>query len=416
MKTLGIILLALLFHVAMPAQTVEELYRNRQYFDMKDALEKKLSPTENALFYEAVVANRFNDPERSISLLRKFLKRESGAGEMEREAYELLAENYVQTFQYGKAADAYRGLLAKFANSLDLATKTSDANLAGLWGALRDAPAQKISLGGEAVVQGTRDKARLLNIPVEAAGRKMDFIFDTGAGLSTMTVSTARKLGLKIIESDVSVGSSTDIDVRSKLAVAPELKIGNLIARNVVFLVMEDKTLFVPPIDYQINAIIGFPVIKAIGRVTISKNDEIRFSSTKSNVRSEPNMLLEGLKPLVAASYNNKRVIFAFDTGATGTTFYPLFYTASSDSARAAAVDHTLRSGGAGGIQASGGYKMKDIELVIGGKTALFPVAEVLKDGASERTKYYYGNLGQDLIKQYDRMTLDFISMRLTFE
>lgn len=59
---------------------------------------------------------------------------------------------------------------------------------------------------------------------------------------------------------------------------------------------------------------------------------------------------------------------------------------------------------------------MKDVEIVIGGKTARFPVAEVLKDAANERTKNFYGNFGQDLIKQYDKMTLDFRSMRLTFE
>lgn len=355
MKILGIILFALLFYVAAPAQTLEELYKAKQYFDLQDAVNQQTQASANYLFYKAVVANSFNDPKRSTELLLKFLKKDRAAGRTAREAYELLADNYVKTHQYVKAADTYKMLLEKFADSLESAARESYANLGGLWGALRHEPAQTVSMKGETVIQGTRDKARLLNIAVEASGQKMDFIFDTGAGLSTMTVSTAQKLGLKIIESDVSVGSSTDINVKSKLAVAPEVRIGNIVVRNVVFLVMEDKTLYVAPISYQINAIIGFPVIKGLGRVTIGRNDELRFSTSKDATKAGPNMALEGLKPLVAASYNNKRVIFAFDTGATRTTFYPSFYSGSSEPARAAATEYTLRSGGAGGIQMNAG-------------------------------------------------------------
>jgi predicted aspartyl protease len=322
----------------------------------------------------------------------------------------------MRTYHYGKAADTYRLLLKKFETVLTPAERISYNNLAGLWGTLGNVGPQTVSIKGETVIQGTRDAAQLLNIPIELSGQKMDFIFDTGAGISTMTVSTAKKLGLQILEADVSVGSSTDISVKSKLAVAPELKIGDITARNVVFLVMEDKTLYVAPIKYQISAILGFPLIKSLRRVTLTRDNKVKINGPEGNRKEEPNMLLEGLKPLVAANYNNKRVIFALDTGANRTTFYPLLYSGSSESARAAAVSKTIRSGGAGGVQEVLGYKMKDVELSIGGKTAKFPEAEVLSDDKNERTAYYYGNLGQDLIKQYEKMTLDFVSMRLIFE
>lgn len=41
------------------------------------------------------------------------------------------------------------------------------------------------------------------------------------------------------------------------------------------------------------------------------------------------------------------------------------------------------------------GYKMKNIELSIGGKVARFPEIEVISEKTSERSRYFYGNMGQ---------------------
>jgi hypothetical protein len=86
---------------------------------------------------------------------------------------------------------------------------------------------------------------------------------------------------------------------------------------------------------------------------------------------------------------------FTFDTGATRTTFYGMFYEAASEAERAAAVMKTIRSRGAGGMREAPGYKMKNIELSIGGKVARFPEIEVISEKTSERSRYFYGNMGQ---------------------
>ena len=62
------------------------------------------------------------------------------------------------------------------------------------------------------------------------------------------------------------------------------------------------------------------------------------------------------------------------------------------------------------------GYKMKNVEMSVGGKTARFPEIEVISEKTSERSRYFYGNIGQDVIKQHEKMTLDFTAMRITFE
>jgi predicted aspartyl protease len=395
----------------------EQLYKNRQYFDLRDAVEKSAKPLPpDYLFYRAAVANRFNDPKGSISFLDKFLKLRIGDDQRMQDAYELLADNYVKTFQYGKAAATYKFLEQKYKTPLSDESEAAYANLAGLWGALQGTPPQTISVEKDTVIQGKRDKARLLNIPVELSGQKMDFVFDTGANLSTMTVSTAGKLGLKVIEADVTIGSSTANKVKSKLAVVREMRIGGIVARNVVFLVLEDEALYFPQADYRISAIVGFPVIQGFGKLTLSKDDRVAVAAKRGKSLLEPNMLLEGLLPVIAAEHNGKRMAFSFDTGATRTTFYSMFYEAASVTERAAAEPKTIRSGGAGGMTETPGYKMKNVEMSVGGKMTRFPEIEVISEKTSERSRYFYGNIGQDVIKQHEQMTLDFIAMRITFE
>lgn len=405
-----------LFVFAKETPQLDALYQKRQYFELRDELAKlKTDKSPEVLFYRGVIANKFNQPEKSIEYLQKFLKK-GGESKNLRGAYELLADNYAKTYEYGKAADAYKILVDRFGGKVTDAELKGYENMFGLWNALASSSRQSVSVIKDTGVKGSRDKARLLNIPVEAAGQKLNFVFDTGANLSTMTVSTAEKLGLRIIESDVSVGSSTDKNVKSKLAVAPELKIGDVLVKNAVFLVLEDKALYFQPIDYQINAIIGFPIIKSLGRVTLTRDDKIFVAAKNEKTKAEPNMLLEGLLPLVAGNYKGKRMLFSFDTGATVSNFYHAFYEAEKETILKQSAPEKVRFGGAGGFQEVTAHKLKDLELEIGGKTARFPVITVVTENVNNRSRYYYGNLGQDLIKQFERMTLDFDAMRIVFE
>ncbi len=143
------------------------------------------------------------------------------------------------------------------------AEKLNDVeNSFNLWNALRAVAPQTVMIESDTRLVGTRDKAGLLNVLIELNHQNASFVFDTGANLSTVTASTANRLKLQILETSVSVGSSTDNKVNSKLAVGAILKIGRVVLRNAVFLVLEDQTLFFPQIDYQISGIIGLSIIK----------------------------------------------------------------------------------------------------------------------------------------------------------
>lgn len=400
---------------AFAQASLESLYQNRQYFDLRDELakyEKGASP--ELLFYRGTAANRFNRLTQSIELLQKYLASRDAKNPVE--AYETLADSYAKNYEYGKSADVYRVLLERFKDRLTAEKREDFENSFGLWNAIRDAAPQKVALDGDLQIQGTRDKANLLNLPVQINEQKMKFVFDTGANLSVVTASTAQKLGLKTVEAAVSVGSSTDAKVKSKLAVAPVLKIGNSTLQNVVFLVLEDRELFFPKVNYQINGIIGFPVMEAFGNVTITHKDEISVKAKPARSNVEPNLCLDGFSLLTAAYFNNRRLTFAFDTGAVTSTFYPPFFKAERQRILKTAKLQKMKIGGAGGAKEVDAYNFENLDLTIAGKTARIARAKIITEPVNDESKYFYGNLGQDLIKQFARMTLDFKSMQIIFE
>jgi hypothetical protein len=348
--------------------------------------------------------------------LQKYLKKTASQSSHVADAYEILADNYSKVFQYGKSADAYKFLLENYRGKFDKERIEGYENVFGLWNALRQVAPQTISFNGDSKIQGTRDVARLLNIPVQIGGTKQDFVFDTGAGLSTINVSTANKLGLKIIEADISVGSSTDINVKSKLAVVPEMKIGNAIIRNAVFLVLEDKDLYFPKVNYQIHGIIGFPVIQSLGKISIAKNNEVSIFAKSEKINDQPNLSLQGQTPIVAGFHHHNRLTFVFDTGAVATDFYPPFFKANEAEITKNLTPQKTKVGGAGGFKEMLAYRLPEVEIAIGGKTVKLTNSRVLSERTNENSRYFYGNIGQDLIKQFEKMTIDFRLMQISFE
>lgn len=398
---------------------LETLYKNHQFFILRDEMKKTAGDASpQTLFYRGAVAGKFNRPLDSIALLEEFLKTttESTDAKLTVEAYRLLADDYINLYQYARAAAASKTLLDEFKTQLDADKLEEAENNYKLFGAIADVPPQTISFEGDTRILATRDAANLLNVPVEINAQKINFVFDTGANISTITVSTAKRMNLKIVEADFDVGTSTDKRVKSKLAVAPALKIGNVTIHNPVFLVFEDAALAFPEANYQINGVIGFPVIEAMRQITITKSDVMMIPAQTVKRQTAQNVFLEGLLPVIEANCNNRRMIFELDTGAVTSTLNTPFYESQKAQILKTYKPQKLGVGGAGGIKRVDSYKLKNVSLLIAGKTARFPRIDLLPEVINEEKRWLYGTLGQDLIKQFARMTLDFEAMSLVFE
>ena len=416
MKRITTFLACLLFianvSFAVPTDGLKDLYDKRQFFDLRDRLRE--AKEAEILFYRGVVENKFNRPDASIITLKKFIGSPDRDPSLVREAYTLLADNYVKTFRYAEAAKTYETILAKFADTLSERERSSYKNVLGLWKGLSGVKPQKATFRGDSQIQMKREMVGLM-VPVAVGAATEPFIFDTGANLSTTTESMAAKLGLQIIDVPFDVGSITGNTVKAKIGVAKELKLGNVTFENVAFIVFPDKALYIEQIKYQINGIIGFPVIKALKEFTLTRSLQLNIPVDPGKFTTA-NLAIDGLMPLIAGVYGGKRLTFAFDTGARTSSLYPPFYKAFEKEIAAAGEATTASITGAGGSKQVSAFKLKDLSIKFGGKTPVFKTVEVLTQETTANSRYFYGNIGRDMIDQFEKMTISFAAMSVVFE
>jgi aspartyl protease len=401
---------------SQPYQGIKLLYTQKEYFSLRDILRKYQSDqSDHLIFYRGVVSNKFNQPSLSIKYLQQYLKRQGNSKEdLLKDCYEILADSYVKTHEYRMAAETYGVLLGKFRERLDADKVREIQNDMMLFNALSEVPRQSVEVKGDTLLRTAKDKASLINLPVEIGSQQVAWVFDTGANLSSVTVSCAKQVGLKIIDSYIEVGTSTNAKVKARLGVAPEIKVGQVTIRNVVFLVFDDKDLFFPHIDYQINGILGFPVITALGEITFTRNGNLIIPK-KPHVYNEQNLCFDGLMPLISGVFRDKQLAFIFDSGADSSSLSYRFFKTYEAEFRERHPSETRKFAGAGGAMEVKVYGMKNMALEIAGKRAEFPEIHVLTLPIDEMSHYTYGNLGQDLIGQFERMTLNFESMSVLF-
>jgi gag-polyprotein putative aspartyl protease len=77
-------------------------------------------------------------------------------------------------------------------------------------------------------------------IPVSINGNSATYFFDTGAWVSCMSESEAKRLGLAIHETAGTLGTGTGVRVGFRTAVAAELVVGKMHFKNVSFAIFRD--------------------------------------------------------------------------------------------------------------------------------------------------------------------------------
>src|SRR5215203_83119 len=106
-RTLLVIVLWLPLALHAQSSSLEELYKTHQYFALRDEVNRRPDDrSPDFLFYRGVVANRFNRLEESIRYLTTY--RETKNAEKVCDAYEILADDYVKTYRYARAAEMYK--------------------------------------------------------------------------------------------------------------------------------------------------------------------------------------------------------------------------------------------------------------------------------------------------------------------
>jgi hypothetical protein len=429
MKNLSLILFCLLsfFSEAQKSHSFNEekfyaelegLALKKNFFEVKNLLvaNKTRIDKEVYFYYWSLVENAFSHFRESNEAIEEFLE---GSGAMNNDSLFkdiLLVKqlNLVNLFEYKDAYLTNQYILNNFSHVCTEEEIADLTNTGTIWKGLENSGKQVIHHASDVTVRLTRDNAKLANVPVTVSGKTKNFIFDTGANFSVIQRSVALEMGCEIIPIQFNVSAITGAKVKSDLAVVKELKIGDpegsgqvITCENVVFLVFDDKDLTFAEANYTILGIIGFPVIRNLDEIHITKDDQLMVPKT-AKMFPASNMILNGFVPVVQVLKNSDTLQFTFDTGAVETSLNSKYYLKYQKEVKRKGKKKMLQTGGAGGMVTFEGYMLPKLTLAVDSSKATLQNLQVRTDNPENVSGDFEGNLGQDFIKQFDEMIISF--------
>ncbi len=397
---------------------LDRLIEEKRYPELERRLPGAQITAVERAYFEAILDDRRNRVTQCIAAfnktvpsLRKTHPRRAAV------ALLALAVDEFKIGSYTEAVSVYLDLLRHFSAQLQPAEKRSIEDNLHMFALLGDAPPQTVSGMRNFTVTLQQDAIGDLDVPLQIGSRQEHWIFDTGANISTIPRSTAKRLGLSISKGRARTqGGATGAEVALSTAIIPEIHFGDAIIHDVVALVTEDKDLdiqFGPEKHYQIQGILGFPVLAALGSFTVTGTQMVVSPESLPSDRST-SLYVDDLTPLLSAKVDEQDLLFGFDTGSSSAELTALYYREFRSQFASLQTSKTT-FGGAGGSREMAVYRLPKIELGIGAAKATFENVSVLtEDRGLDPLDHLYGNLGQGLLQQFRSYTIDFSNMRLT--
>ena len=383
------------------------------------ALEKRLAdPNLTSIersYFRGVVEDRRNHPEAAIADLEPILPAlRNSHPHRAAVALRALATDYFMLGRYQESVAAYSELLHRFPNELSKSAKRVCEDNLHTFELLRGAPPQTISGTPAFTVPLKQDPIGDIDVPVQIGKSTEWWIFDTGANESTITASTAKRLGLKVSQGKATTQGSAGAEVPLKTAIIPELKFGASVIHNVVALVVDDRSL---NLDlgkqgrYQIEGILGYPVLLALGSFTVLES-EIRVAPESEPSPRSSSLYTEELTPLLQVSVQGRDLLLVFDTGASSTHFNAR-YVREFPRQFVTAKTTTICLAGAGGRKCVQSYDLPRAELSLGeAQLTLQDVPSLRESMGTDLFDSVYGNAGGTLLNSFKTYTIDFRNMR----
>lgn len=391
--------------------TILAQIRKDDFFSVRDnyAVHHKQLSRNERLFTEAFLDNAFNRLQESEQKTVRLLKTKNAFTDtLQLALLELQEDNLVKLYRYGEAAELTRNILHSFSEQLNEEDRADYENNLKLWSALASVPPQTVQLHASSQLM-VKDKAGLNTLQVSANNQAMSFIFDTGANFSTVPESTARQLGMRLLEGTIELGAITGGTTQAQLAVCDTFLLGDIAFHHVVFLVLPDENLSFPSIDYRIAGIIGYPVIAALNEIHIGQDGTFTIPEQQTAFTTASNMAMKQLIPII--QIDNRH--YTFDSGANQTILYSAYYLSEKAQIDSLYQPEMISFGGAAGSDTFEGF-YAEVRFHVSGKTITIHQTPVLKTPLKD-DETVFGNIGQDIIRQFPLMILNFDQMHLEF-
>jgi clan AA aspartic protease (TIGR02281 family) len=400
------------------ASVLDQLIQRKQYHELELRVAgATLTPTDRK-YFQGIVADRTHHVPEAVRELEEVLP-ELQKTNSHRAALTLraLGYDYFLAGRYSDAAEALSKVLDQYRSEfspVEAHTIRNDRDTVALF---RNATPEAVSGARTFTLPTRRDLLTTIDLPIEINGTKSWWMFDTGANLTTISMSTAKRLGLKLIDSHARTQSgATGKELALRGVVIPEMKVGTAVIHNCPATVLEDKALDInlgKNGHYQIDAMLGYPEMAALGSFRFEPN-EVAVSPESQLGSSPAKLYVEAFNVIVDAEVGGQELPFQFDTGNDNAEL----------SARYAREFHTqftaVKSekrvfGGAGGLRTLPVYVLPELTLHFGDTAVrLKNVRALAGDRGVDPLDQLYGNLGVAVLKQFQTYNIDFKRMQLT--
>jgi Aspartyl protease len=166
---------------------------------------------------------------------------------------------------------------------------------------------------------------------------------------------------------------------------------------------------FVLGVLSQIDAILGYPVLKALGAVTFTRDAFLAGEAAGTNGRGV-RMYMRGLTPALEFEVEGQPLLFTFDTGAASTDLSVRYY----ERFRAKASSwktHIFESAGVGGSTRQTQYIQPRVAIKMGANTVTLSDVAIHPVRVNAAIDLLFGNLGLDFVDGFESFSLNFSTM-----
>lgn len=244
---------------------------------------------------------------------------------------------------------------------------------------------------------------------IQVNGVTAQWIMDTGAQISVVSASLAKKIGVRLLDGQARIGSATD-DVQGSVGIIDRLQIGDATVENVPVMVLPDPKLKIGGLP-QIQAIFGLPVFAAFHRVAwFDGGDTLMIGSEAPIPPKDASRFYWHEQGIGIPISTSKGIMGAhFDTGQDHTALHAPAHILFSQTIEQSGSHDTSIIGGAGGIRKMIVERYKEVKLNIAGTPTIFYNIKI-----DDNSKIDGARVGYDFVSQTKRLILDFDAMKIS--
>ncbi len=419
MRTQSKLLVAALIALASPAAASEhDPILDADPFAMAAMLAKPPRDPATREYLEGAVAASRLQTQAALSHLRAAWTARGAAPAVARRALTLAGGVLLREGRYREAGDLLDQAISQYAATLTPVTRLDMEQVRDAAMGFRDQPVQTVESRAPATLTLTRSKIGLWLAPVDIGGQTRGAVLDTGTSVSTLSATAAKELGVQMLARQASIASATHDAIDTGLAVAPTLRIGGVVLHNVIFVVASDAALSPMGPDTRIDVILGYPVLRALGRISFQLSDPTKPDSAHQVViggaasrAASNNLRFEGFDFYVKVKVGGEPQVLFFDSGAARTGFEHRYAQEHPDRL-AGLARKTIRVAGAGGIETRNVAIIPNTSVTVGDQTVALSELDAELDGSSADTRD--GSLGNDVLWAKGGFTIDFDRLSLT--